>query len=260
MDVWRVAATLAVVASLETLLSLEATDRLDPEKRRSPASRELIAQGAGNLTSGLLGGLPLTGVIVRSAANISSGARTRWSAILHGGWLLLAVSLIPGLLNRIPLAALAAILLHTGFKLAKPALVQEQWRLGRQAFIPFAVTIAAIQLTDLLVGIFVGLNVGAFFILLDHLRAPAWREVSPAGAVLRRLKLHDHVTFLNKAALAQMLDALPPASRIELDGRDTRRIDHDALEVIHDFAETAEARGVDLRLVGIPPRQGGAAH
>jgi SulP family sulfate permease len=258
-NVWTVALTVAIVASIETLLSLEATDRMDPLKRRSPANRELLAQGAGNMLSGLLGGLPVTGVIVRSAANITGGARSRWSAVMHGAWLLLAVSLIPGALNRIPLAALAAILLHTGSNLAKPAIIRDLWRQGWHQFLPFAVTVVAILLTDLLKGIMVGLAVGAFFILIDHLRSPAWSEVSPPGAVLRRLKLDPHVTFLNKASLARELDALPAGARIEIDGRDTAVIDPDALEVLHDFALTAASRQIDYRLVGVPDRAAGAA-
>lgn len=259
--VWSVAFTLAVVASIETLLSLEATDRMDPLKRRSSADRELLAQGAGNALSGLLGGLPLTGVIVRSAANVTAGARTRTSAVLHGAWLLLAVALIPGALNQIPLAALAAILLHTGSKLARPSLLRELRAQGWPQLLPFLVTVAAILLTDLLKGILVGLAVGTLFILLDHLRSPAWTEVSPPGAVLKRIKLDPHVTFLNKAALARALDVLPAGSRIEVDARETIFIDPDALEVLHDFALTATTRQIDYRLVGVPARAAaGAAH
>ncbi|MBI2796431.1 MAG: SulP family inorganic anion transporter [Gemmatimonadetes bacterium] len=253
-DVWTVAITLALVASIETLLSLEATDRMDPLKRRSPASRELVAQGAGNLLSGLIGGLPITGVIVRSAANVTAGARTRRSAIMHGAWLLGAVALVPGLLNRIPLAALAAILLHTGLKLAAPGVARNLWRQGTYQFAPFAVTLLAILFTDLLRGVVIGLGVGAFFVLLDHLRAPAWEEVSAAGAVLRRYRLNTHVTFLNKASLARELDAVPRRARIEIDARGTERIDRDALEVLHDFAATAQSREIDYRLVGVPER------
>ena len=254
VDVWTVAVTLALVASIETLLSLEATDRLDPLKRRSPASRELVAQGAGNVISGLVGGLPVTGVIVRSAANVTAGGRTRRSAILHGVWLLLAVALIPGLLNRIPLAALAAILLHTGTKLARPQIARELWRAGPYQFAPFAITLTAILLTDLLRGITIGLGVGAFFILIDHLRAPAWADVTVSGAVLRRLRLNAHVTFLNKASLSRELDAVPRGARIEIDARATERIDHDALEVLQDFVVTAQSRHIDYRLVGVPER------
>lgn len=250
--VLRVAVTLAVVASLESLLSLEATDRLDPARRISPPNRELVAQGLGNMASGLLGGLPVTGVIVRSAANITAGARTRASAILHGALLLVAVVAVPGLLNRIPLAALAAILIHTGFKLASPSLVRATFRQGRESFVPFAVTVLAILATDLLVGIAIGLAVAAGVILRAHLASPGFRAAHPPGAVLLRYILDDQVTFLSKVRLLRLLNSLPTGARIEIDGRQSRRIDRDVLEMLHDFSGTAKARGIDYRLVGIP--------
>lgn len=255
--VWRIGVTLGIVASLETLLSLEATDKMDPYKREAPPNRELFAQGIGNTLSGLIGGLPVTGVIVRSAANVNAGARTRWSAILHGLLLVIAVVAIPRLLNLIPLAALAAILLHTGFKLAHPSILRAMIRLGRSQWIPYVITVAAILFTDLLVGIAIGMSVGVFIILRDTLLNPPFTEVSPPGAVLRRWQLHDHVNFLNKAALLNELDALAPGSRIEVDGRMTRRIDADALEVLHQFSDTATLRNIDYRLVSIPPRSAG---
>lgn len=256
--VWRIGLTLGIVASLETLLSLEATDKMDPYKREAPPNRELFAQGIGNTISGLIGGLPVTGVIVRSAANVNAGARTRWSAILHGVLLVVAVVAMPKLLNLIPLAALAAILLHTGFKLAHPSILRAMIRLGRSQWIPYVITVAAILFTDLLVGIAIGMSVGVFIILRDTLLNPPFTEVSPPGAVLRRWQLHDHVNFLNKAALLNELDALEPGSRIEVDGRMTRRIDADALEVLHQFSDTATLRNIDYRLVSIPPRPLGA--
>jgi MFS superfamily sulfate permease-like transporter len=252
--VWRIGLTLGIVASLETLLSLEATGKMDPFKREAPPNRELFAQGIGNTLSGLIGGLPLTGVIVRSAANVSAGARTRWSAILHGVLLLLAVVVIPRLLNLIPLAALAAILLHTGYKLAHPSILRSMIRLGRSQWVPYVITIVAILLTDLLVGIAIGMSVGVFIILRDTLLNPPFTVVSPAGAVLLRWQLHDHVNFLNKAALLSELEALAPGSRVEIDGRLVRRFDADALEVLHQFSDTAQLRNIDYRLVAIPPR------
>lgn len=252
--VWRVGVTLGIVASLETLLSLEATDKMDPYKREAPPNRELFAQGIGNMLSGLIGGLPLTGVIVRSAANVSAGARTRWSAILHGVLLLVAVIAIPRLLNLIPLAALAAILLHTGFKLAHPSILKGMVRLGRSQWVPYVVTVAAILFTDLLVGIAIGMTVGLFIILRDTLSNPPFTVVSPKGSVLARWQLHDHVNFLNKAALLKELDAIEPGSRVEIDGRMVRRVDADALEALHQFSETAQLRGIDYRLVAIPAR------
>jgi MFS superfamily sulfate permease-like transporter len=250
--VYMLGVTIALVASLETLLSLEATDKMDPYKREAPTNRELLAQGVGNTVSGLVGGLPITGVIVRSSANIDSGAKTKLSAVLHGLLLFGAVVAIPGLLNHIPLAALAAVLLFTGYKLAHPALFRTAWRIGRYHFVPFVVTIVAILLTDLLVGISIGLAVGVFFILLDNLKAQPLVPQSPPGAVLKRYALPEQVTFLNKASIVTMLEALPPGSRIEIDGRNARHVDYDVLEVIHDFKATARSRNIDYRLVGVP--------
>lgn len=258
--VWTLALTLAVVASLETLLSLEATNKIDPLKREAPSNRELLAQGAGNIVAGILGGLPLTGVIVRSSANVDAGAKSRLSAILHALFLSVAVLLLAPLLNRIPLAALAAVLLVTGYKLAAPALWRTSWRLGPMQFIPFATTVIAVLLTDLLVGIGIGLAVGIAFIVIEQMRRSAFTKVSPPGAVLTRFELPDQVTFLSKAKLARALDALPAGSRIEIDGRKTRQFDHDALEVLLTFRETAHTRGIDYRLVGIPETELPQAH
>lgn len=170
-EVWIVAFTLAIIASLETLLSLEAVDKLDPFKRNSPTNRELVAQGVGNMTSGFLGGLPMTSVIVRSSANVNAGGRTRQSAILHGVWLLIALLAIPSIINLIPLACLAAILLHTGYKLAKPALFQQMFRKGLDQFIPFTITVVAIVFTDLLMGVGIGIVVATCYILREIGRA-----------------------------------------------------------------------------------------
>jgi MFS superfamily sulfate permease-like transporter len=258
---WRVGLTVGLVASVETLLSLEATDKMDAWRRRSPANRELLAQGVGNLVSGVLGGLPLTGVIVRSAANVAAGARTKASATLHGLWLLVAIVALPGLLNRIPLAVLAAVLLHTGWKLAHPRVLRSTWQLGWMQFVPFVATFLAILLTDLLVGIGVGSAVAAVFILLEHLTAPCFTVVSAPGAVLKRLRLNGHVTFLNKAMLRRELDALHPGQRLEVDGRDSARIDPDVLEILHEFHLTARLKDIDYRLVGVPaPATGAGAH
>lgn len=250
--VWRVGVVLAIVASLESLLSLQATDEMDPLRREASPDRELFAQGAGNVVSGLLGGLPITGVIVRSATNISAGARTRWSTILHGFLLLIAALAFAQFLNLIPLAALAAVLIHVGYKLASPELFRAVIAKGRSYAIPFFVTVGAILVTDLLRGILIGLAVGITFILRDQLKSPPWAEVSPPGAVLRRLQLHDNVNFLHKAALAQELESVPTGSRLELDARRTRRLDPDVLEVILNFRVTARERNIDYRLVGFP--------
>ncbi|MBC7842936.1 MAG: SulP family inorganic anion transporter [Gemmatimonadaceae bacterium] len=252
LNTWRVGLTLAIVASLETLLSLEATDKMDPFKRESDTNRELLAQGVGNTLSGLVGGLPITGVVVRSAANIDAGARTRWSAIVHGILLLVSVLAIPRVLNLIPLSALAAMLLYTGFKLASPALFRTSWSLGWSQFTPFVVTVVAIVMTDLLIGIGVGLAIAAFFILGQYLRQPALRVVSPKGAVLTRYQLPDQATFLSKANIERTLSELPDGSRIEIDGTNTARFDYDVLEQLHEFTETAKLRGIDYRLVNVP--------
>lgn len=251
--VWQVGLTLAVVASLESLLSLQATDEMDPWHREANTDRELLAQGTSNMLSGLIGGLPVTGVIVRSATNINAGAKTRWSGVLHGAWLLVAALAIPALLNTIPLAALAAVLIHVGYKLANPTLFKAALKYGRTYAFSFFFTVGVILVTDLLRGILVGLAVGIVAILRDHVQSPPYTEISPPGAVLKRLQLHDNVNFLHKAALSTMLEALPEGSRIELDARRTRRLDADVLEVIGNFQRLAPQRNIDLRLVGFPP-------
>lgn len=251
VDTWRVALTIGVVASLETLLSLEATDRMDPYKREAPTNRELFAQGVGNMTSGLIGGLPVTGVIVRSSANIDAGAKTKASAILHAVLLAFAVFAIPALLNQIPLASLAAILLYTGYKLAHPKLLRHMWRQGGKQVTPFLVTIIAILLTDLLIGIVIGLAVGFAFILLELIRFPCFEVISPAGAVLTRVRLNEQVSFLSKASLVKFLERVEPGGRIEIDGTRCLHIDHDVLEYLSDFRRTARLKQIDLRLVGV---------
>jgi MFS superfamily sulfate permease-like transporter len=250
-DTWRVALTLAVVASLETLLSLEATDRIDPYKRDSPMDRELAAQGVGNIVAGMIGGLPVSGVIIRSAANVDAGAQTKLSAIFQGLLLAVGVTTIPAVLNTIPLSVLAVVLMYTGFKLLHPGLVRHTWMQGRTQFVPFIVTVAAILLTDLFMGIAIGLAIGFLFILFDQLRFPCFTVISPPGSVLIRVRLHDQVTFLNKASLALMLDRLTAGARIEIDGTACRHIDHDVLEFISDYRLTAKLKHIDFRTVGL---------
>jgi MFS superfamily sulfate permease-like transporter len=253
---YGVAFTIAIVASLETLLSIEAVDNLDPRKRHTPPNRELLAQGIGNLVSGLLGGLPLTAVIVRSSANIAAGGQTKLAAFIHGILLLTSLLFLGAVLNLIPLAALAAVLLLVGFKLTKPALYRQQWRLGWAQFGPFIITIAAVLFTDLLKGVSIGLVLGFFFILKDNAKA---------GSYLRRdnladsddesplhLRLPEHVSFLNKASIVTTLEQLPSGSRVVLDGTRSDVIDHDVLEAIEAFRQAAPARGIELELRGIP--------
>lgn len=251
--VWTVAMTLALVASLETLLSLEATDKLDPYRRTASADREVLAQGIGNTIAGLLGGLPMTGVIVRSATNVDAGGRTRWSSFFHGVFLLGAVAAIPRLLNLIPLATLAAILLYTGFKLAHPRMLREAYRIGWSYLIPFVVTVGAILLTDLLIGIGVGVVVGTFFILRNNFRTPFFYHRSEtADHRTVRITLSEDVSFLNKASILQLLNELPKGTTVIVDGTRSQHIDYDVLEILHDFAASAETRGVTLQLVGVP--------
>jgi len=250
------AVTIAMVASLETLLNLEAVDNLDPKSRHSPPSRELIAQGVGNLTCGFLGGLPVTSVIVRSSVNIGAKVETKLSAIFHGLLLLSSVMLLPGYLNMIPLSCLAAILLVTGFKLASPALVKRMWSEGRYQFIPFAVTVLAIVFTDLLIGVLIGLAVAVGFILHSNFRRPLHKIVEKhLGGEVVKIELADQVTFLNRAALSRELDHVPEGGHVLLDARTTDYIDPDVLDLIHDYQErAAPARGVDLSLVGFQER------
>jgi MFS superfamily sulfate permease-like transporter len=250
--VWQLAVIIGLVASLESLLSLEATRKLDPMRTDAPVNRELMAQGAGNILSGLVGGLPIAGVIIRSSANVDAGARSRLSVMIHAALMMVAVLALGALLNRIPLAAIAAVLLVTGFRLAAPSLWSNAWRLGLSHFIPFVVTIVAIVFTDVLRGIGIGVVVGVAFIIVEHLRSPVLSKVSPPGAVLTRYSLPEQVTFLSKASISRTLNGLKPGMRVEIDGRRTTRFDHDALEVLHIFRETARLRDIDYRLVGIP--------
>ena len=252
-DVWIVGFTIAVIASLETLLSLEAVDKIDPFKRVSPTNRELVAQGIGNMTSGLLGGLPMTAVIVRSSANVNAGGRSRQSAILHGLWLLIAVLAIPSVINMIPLSCLAAILLHTGYKLAKATIFKQMWHKGMDQFIPFIVTILAVVFTDLLTGVAIGLVVGVFYILKNNL-SNAFEydiDINAHGAKIT-ITLAEEVSFLNKASIQKSLYGLPKQiNEIIIDGSQSRFIDKDVIEVIKDFEQHAVSKGKTIELVGI---------
>jgi SulP family sulfate permease len=256
--IWTLAITLAVVASLETLLSLEATDRMDPLKREAPTNRELIAQGVGNGLAGLVGGLPMTGVIVRSSANVFAGARTKASAIMHGVLLLGSVLLIPTLLNRIPLAVLASILIYTGWKLAHPRQLTYFFSRGFHQWVPFVVTTVAILLSDLLKGIAIGLVTSLVFILLEHLRAPSFQAVTGKDGIIR-IRLNEHLTFLSKANLSVSLQQFPAGSVVEIDGSAVQRIDHDVAEVLREFMGSAAERRIEVRLQGLERVVGGTA-
>lgn len=251
--VYTAGVTIALVASLETLLNIEAVDKLDPQKRVSPPNRELIAQGVGNMTAGLIGGLPLTSVIVRSSVNVNSGGKTKLATLVHGGLLLLCVALVPAWLNLIPLSALAAVLIITGFKLASPKLFKEMWHGGSEQFLPFAVTVAAILLTDLLVGVLIGLAFSIVFILRSNLRRPLNRRIEKHifGDVLR-IELADQVSFLNRVALRNALAETPRGGHVLIDASGTDYIDADLLSVIHEFErETAPARGIAVSVTGL---------
>ena len=240
-----VAATIAVVASLETLLSIEASDKLDKSRRITPLDRELKAQGMANIVSGMVGGLPVTSVIVRSSANIHAGARSKASSITHGVILLLAVLAIPTILKLIPLSSLAAILLMVGFKLTKPALYQSMWKKGPSQFLPFIVTIAAVLLTDLLEGVLIGLVVSVFFILKSNFRE-AILMVSEGKNYL--IQMTKDVSFLNKAALREKLIKIPANASLLIDATNARFIDHDIRETIKDFMEEAKAKNIHVNL------------
>lgn len=242
---WKVAATLAIVASLETLLSLDAADKLDPLKRTSRKNKELRAQGVGNLLAGLVGALPMTAVIVRTSANVTGGALQRTSAILHGLWLLLAVILVPDLLNRIPLSVLAAVLILVGWKLATPTLFKQQWKMGLAQFVPFFVTVVTILFTDLLVGITVGFFVGIFFVLRSSNHSSV-TIVKQDDHVL--IRFYKDVSFLQKPHIRALLRDLPDNTQIVIDGSRSVHVDHDIVELVQDFVLSAPARNINVKL------------
>lgn len=243
--VWKTAFTLAIVASLETLLGIEAVDKLDPYKRISPTNRELKAQGVGNIVSGLLGGLPLTSVIVRSSANVNSGARTKLSAIFHGVLLLLCVIFIPKLLNLIPLSALAAILIYTGYKLVKIQLIKEFYHKGWDQFVPFLVTIVAILLTDLLIGIIVGILVGLFFMVRSNFRSSVLVVNDENNYMVR---LRKDVSFLNKPIVKRKLDQVPEDAFVIIDASRADFIDKDIIDTINEFLAHAYLKNIRVEL------------
>lgn len=248
--VYTVAITIAIVASLETLLCLEATDKLDPLKRVTPANKELRAQGIGNLISGLIGGLPITQVIVRSSTNIQSGGKTKISAILHGFILLISAVLIPTVLNLIPLSSLAAILLLVGYKLAKPVLFKQMYATGWTNFIPFIATIVAIVFTDLLMGIGIGMAVAIFFVLYENYQKPflfETKNMSEGGDIT--IGLSEDVTFLNKANIQRALNILPDNSNVTIDASKSINIHPDVVEIIEEFMINAESRNINVNLI-----------
>ncbi|MFG6685075.1 SulP family inorganic anion transporter [Mariniflexile sp. HNIBRBA6329] len=250
-EVWVIAFTIALVASLETLLCVEATDKLDPHKNVTPTNRELLAQGTGNIISGLIGGLPITQVIVRSSANIQSGGQSKLSAIIHGFLLLISVIVIPKLLNMIPLSVLAAILLVVGYKLAKPKLFKTMYQLGWKQWLPFITTVLGIVFTDLLVGIGLGLMVGVVVILLKSYQNSHFLHIEDKSNGKHKIKmtLAEEVTFFNKGAILKELDSLPRDTYLELDLIKTRYLDYDIIEILEDFLHKASERNIDIKLV-----------
>ncbi len=250
--VWETGVVIAVVASIETLLCIEATDKMDPQKRYSPADRELKAQGVGNMVSGFLGGLPITSVIVRSSANVNAGAMTKRSTIIHGCLLLICAASIPVLLNLIPKAALAAILIFTGYRLCRPAVFKHMWHGGWTQFIPFVATLLGVVCLDLLKGVGIGLVLSVFYILRQNLRISYYyeRSKSVSGDVIK-IALAQEVSFLNKASIKQTLHNLPPNSKIIIDASNSKYIDFDVLDLIKDFSKTRAAdNNIEMSLVG----------
>lgn len=258
LQVYKVAVVLAVVASLETLLCVEATDKLDPYKRVTPVNRELKAQGLGNVVSGLIGGLPITQVIVRSTANITFGGKTKMSAILHGFFLLISALTIAGLLNMIPLASLASILIIVGYKLAKPSLFKQMYQLGWEQFIPFVGTVIAILLTDLLIGISIGLLLGIFFTLRHSYRNSHYLKdtiTSDGGHPVHHIVLAEEVSFLNKANILQTLNEIPQNSKVIVDATNSKVISYDVIEVINNYKDNAMAKNIAVQTVGVNPEK-----
>lgn len=242
-SIYTTGLTLAIVASIESLLSLEASDKMDPQRRISDPDRELLAQGIGNITAGLLGGLPVTAVIVRSSANVYAGARSRWSSFIHGALLLVCVVAIPGLLNRIPLASLAAVLLMLGYKLTKPVLYRNAWNAGLDQFIPFIVTVVAIVFTDLLIGVLIGLVFGFVFVIRTNHHS-AFTLVHQGSMYL--LRFNKDASFVNKSELKSKLASLPPQASLIVDGTRAIFIDNDLYDVMTDFAEGAPHKAITI--------------
>ena len=251
-EVWKIAIVLAIVASLETLLCVEATDKMDPNKRITPTNRELKAQGLGNIVSGMIGGLPITQVIVRSSANINFGGKTKMSAILHGVFLLISAITIAGLLNMIPLASLAAILLMVGYKLAKPSLFKQMYKLGWEQFIPFTATVIAILATDLLKGITIGLLFGIFYTLRHSYRNSHYMKetiTTDEGQEVHQLVLAEEVSFFNKASVIKELEEIPANSKVIIDCTKSKSIAYDVVELIRNYRSNAKTKNITVETI-----------
>ncbi|MBL7964908.1 MAG: SulP family inorganic anion transporter [Flavobacteriales bacterium] len=255
---WGTALTIAIVASIETLLCVEATDKMDPWKRITPANRELHAQGIGNMVSGLLGGLPLTQVVVRSSANIQSGGRSKLSTMLHGLLLLICVLSIAGLLRMIPFASLAAMLLLVGYKLAKPSLFKAMWKAGPMQFLPFILTVGFMAVTnDLLKGVALGLALALLHILWKNFKVPFHYDPSrykPGMPIY--IELSEDVTFLNKAGIKRTLSEIPDGARVVIDAGRSIDLDPDVREIIDEFVSTTAERSIKVQLFNMPEPRG----
>jgi MFS superfamily sulfate permease-like transporter len=245
LDVWTVGLTIALIASIETLLGIEAVDKLDVLKRRTPANRELKAQGVGNIVSGLLGGLPLTSVIVRGSANVEAGAKSKLSAIMHGILIFLSVLLIPGLMNKIPLSALAAILILTGFKLTKPFLFKDMYKKGWDQFIPFIVTLVAILFTDLLIGILIGTIIALFSLISSNFKSAVMVVHNDRNYLLRFRK---DISFLNKPIVKSKLEGIPADSILLIDISRADFIDKDIIDVINEYLQHAHLKNITVEI------------
>lgn len=252
IEIWKSGIIIGLLATLETLLCIEAIDKLDRHNRITPVNRELVAQGIGNITCGLLGAIPITAVVVRGAANVDAGGRTKLSAFTHGLLLLLAVVLIPFMLNKIPYASLSAILMVTGYNLTKPKLYRNMWSLGWKQFLPFIITIIVILSTDLLIGVSIGLLLSIYFIVQNNFKADyKITSIVINGIETEYIKLNSNVTFLNKVNLRKALDEVPENSILTIDGSLCNFIDYDILEIISEYESKAMDRNIELHLIGI---------
>lgn len=249
LNVWKMGFTLAIVASIESLLSVEATDRLDPYRRMTEPNRELIAQGLGNLVSGAVGGLPVTAVVVRSFANVQSGGRTRWASVCHGLLLLGATLFLARFLNHIPLAALAVVLIAVGYKLTAPKLYKQTWVMGRDQFIPFVVTVGCILLTDLLTGVLLGIAFAVFFVIYGHYRAAI---IVTDDGPNRMIRFVSNASFLHKPTLRAAFEGTPKGGHVILDATRARSVDADIMETIEDLRNNADGRGLTVSIQRSP--------
>ncbi len=251
--IWKNAVVICIVATLETLLSIEAVDKIDPYNRITPQNRELVAQGTGNFLSGLLGGLPITAVIVRSSANAEAGARTKLSGMVHGIWLLLFVFFLAFLLNLIPYCVLAVILVRTGYNLAKPKMIRSVYKLGREQFMPFIVTVIAILFTDLLIGVGIGVAYAGYFIFKNTYKAGFTMNTRMEGHITNYFfHLAINVSFINKKRLKDELEKIPDYAVVHINGAHSVYIDYDVIEVINEFKSKAHHKHIELKLSGIP--------